>query len=763
MISRVFQWLFNEPFQTYLKGRLVFTSHLPGEIRLLLFAAVAVAIWLLYRRATGKLPRRQRNLLLALRMTVLVAVFFILGAPVLRVQIPKAERAFTAVLIDDSASMSLADVEAGSRKLSRIDAAREVVFGSSAGGDGLVRAMADTSQVVSYGFSDAPRRISRPEQLDARGTSTNLFRSVRDVDSELQAVPLSAVVLLTDGCRNTGGSADDAAKLLQARGVPLYIVGLGNPRPPADLEVVQVLAPSRVRRNSDVELDITVRYTGFTKPFELHLKRGDTVLQTTTVEPQANTDLTRLRMTFTPDHEGTGTYRVEIPAGEGEKYTQNNARDFSLAIQDDRLPVLYIEGSPRQEYRFLRRALFRDPDFRLVGILRLAPGRYFLQGANASEDYLQKGFPTTAEQLFRYQAIILGDIEADVFTPEQMSLIEQFVKTRGGGLLMLGGVNSFGLGHYANTPVGRMLPVMISANDPPYSDAQYQSRVIESQLTHPVMKLSLDSLENASIWNSAPPLMGITPVQGVKPGATVLIKRDKTDEPVLAVQNYGGGRVAAFTSGGSWFWRMSLPASNEFHEKFWKQLVRWMVVGVKEQLTLDTDAEIYARRDPVTVHAMVLDKDMSPLNDAKVVLTVTDPLGNTQELPMDWILSEEGVYQARYVPEQEGAYKIAVRAEGWESKPVEKGFMVNPPVLEFADAGLKKDLLTQMAGTTHGQYFDFGDTQRVIDAVRQHVRTASIESATPQDHALWDMPALFLLIIALMGGEWLIRRRVGLA
>ena len=763
MISSVFQWLFNQPLQTYLKGRLVFTSHLPGELRLLLFAGAGFAAWWLYRRAAVRLSRRQRNLLLALRMILLVEVFFILGAPALRLQIPRAEGVFTAVLVDNSASMSLADVEAGTRKLSRIDAAREIVFGGPGSGDGLIRAMADASQVVPYAFSDIPRRIARPEHLDARGTSTNLFRSIRDVDAELQAVPLSAVVLLTDGCRNTGGSADDAAKLLQARGVPLYIVGLGNPRPPADLEVVQVLAPSRVRRNSDVELDITVRYTGFAKAFEVQLKRGDTVLQTRTIEPQPDTDLTRLRMTFTPDHEGTATYRVEIPPGQGEKYTQNNAREFSLAMQDDRLPVLYIEGSPRQEYRFLRRALFRDPDFRLVGILRLAPGRYFLQGTNASEDYLQKGFPTTAEQLFRYQAIILGDIEADVFTPEQMSLIDQFVKTRGGGLLMLGGVNSFGMGHYANTPIGRMLPVRISSNDPPYSDAQYQARVVPSQLTHPVMKLSLDSLENAGIWNSAPPLMGITPVQGVKPGATVLLKRDRTEEPVLAVQNYGAGRVAAFTSGGSWFWRMSLPASDEFHEKFWKQLVRWMVVGIKEQLTVDTDADIYARRDPVTVRATVLGKDLSPINDAKVLVTVIDPLGNTQELPMDWILSAEGVYQARYVPEQEGAYKLAVRVDGWDSKPVEKDFMVNPPVLEFADAGMKNELLTQMASTTHGQYFDFGDTQRMIEAVRQHVRTAAIEKATPQDHALWDMPALFFVALGLMGGEWMIRRRLGLA
>lgn len=764
MMSRLFQWLFNQPPGLFLKGKLVFTSRLPGELRLLLFVLAAALVWFLYRRTAAGLPRRTRRLVLGLRLALVVLLFFLLGAPVLRVRTPQAEGTFTAVLVDNSASMALEDVDAGGRKLSRIEAARQTVFGTAAAGGGLAAALGDACQVVSYGFADAPARIYRPQQLDARGPATNVFRAVRDIDAELQAVPLAAVVLLTDGCRNSGGTMEDAAGLLLARGVPVYVMGLGNPKPPADLEVVQVLAPTRVRRNSEVELDITLRHTGFTKPFELRLARGDTPIQSRMVEPSADTDITRLRMVFTPDHEGTAAYRLELPPAEGEKTTANNSREFVITLQDDRLPVLYIEGSPRTEYRFLRRALFRDPDFRLVGVLRLAPNRFFLQGTNATEDYLKNGFPTTPEQLFRYQAVILGDIEADVFTPEQMALIEQFVKVRGGGLLMLGGVNSFGPGHYAGTPVGRMLPVDVSPADPPYLDETFPARPVAGELSHPVMKLALDPLENAGIWNAAPPLIGVTPVRGVKPGATVLIQGGKAgDRPVLAVQNYGAGRAAAFTSGGSWFWRMSLPASDEFHEKFWKQLMRWLVVGVKEQLTADTDAEIYARRDPVTVRATVLGRDMAPLNDAKVWATVTDPLGNTQELAMDWILSEEGVYQCRYVPEQEGAYKLAVRVEGWETPPVEKGFLVNPPVIEFADAGLKEEALRQMAAATHGRYFTAAEGPQLVQAVRGQVREAALANATPQDHPLWDMPVLFAIALALMGAEWAVRRRVGLA
>ncbi len=762
MISRLFEGLFGLSPNLFFKGSLVFTSSLPGELRLILFIGGAALVAFLYRHAGGSLPKKTRYVLLGIRLTLLLLLAFLLGAPVLRVRSGNAEGTFTAVLVDNSASMTLEDVATDGRTVSRLDAARQAAFGSE-GSAGLITALGDVVQTITYGFAEAPKRLQRPGQLDGRGAATGIFRAIHDVDAELQAVPLTSVVLLTDGCRNVGGSSADAAAMLAARGVPLFILGLGNPTPPADLEVVQVLAPERVRRNSGVELDITLRHTGYDKPFEVRLERDGTPILTLPANPTPGSDLLRLRMAFTPDHDGSSVYRVSVPVAEGEKYTQNNAQEFSLAIQDDRLPVLYIEGSPRTEYRFLRRALARDPDFRLVGVLRLAENRYFIQGSNDSEGFLKDGFPKTADQLFRFQAVILGDIEADVFTPEQMKLFEEFVKTRGGGLLMLGGVNSFGLGKYTDTPVGRMLPVTISPNDPPYSDEEFLARPEESNLSHPVMKIALDPLENANIWDAAPPLVGITPVSGLKPGASLLLKSAKDARPVLAVQQYGNGRVAAFTSGGSWYWRMSVDISDEFHEKFWKQLIRWMVVGVKEQLTVQTDAEIYARRDPVSVRAVVLGKDLIPVNDAKVWVTITDPLGNAQELPMDWILSEEGVYQCRYSPEEEGAYRLAVRVEGWEGKPLEKGFLVNPPVIEFADAGLKREALKQMAEATHGAYYEINELPQMIQDVKARAQKAAVERATPEDHPLWDMPLLFFVGLALMGAEWLLRRRAGLA
>ncbi|CAN5467159.1 Ig-like domain-containing protein [soil metagenome] len=757
MFTRLFQFLFSQSPQTFAKGKLIFTSPLPGEVRLLLTVACAALVFWLYRAAKVG-PRRW---LLALRFAIVGLLMLILGAPALRVQEPNKSKLFTAVLVDTSRSMSIADVKTTAGLVARLSAARDALL--NAGDKGIVPQLSESSQVILYAFSDQIHRATAADLAEANGSRTDLFQSIRSVDADLRNVPLGAVVLVTDGGRNTGGAASDAAKLLEARGVPLYVLGVGDPTSPRDLEVVQVLAPAQVPAGSQVDLDVTVRHTGFDQPFDLILKRGDETILTKNVVPEPGSDLQRLRLTFTPDHQGAAAYHLEIPPAKEETITQNNAKDFLLEVKDDRLPVLYVEGSPRMEYRFLRRAIFRDPTFRLVGLLRLNTDRFYLQGAGPNEADLKNGFPDSLDKLAAFKALILGDIEAAHFTPQQLQMIEDFVKIRGGGLLMLGGVNSFGPGGYANTPVGNALPVTMSSKDEPYSDQQFTAQILPSVLDHPVMRLSLDPVENKSIWDNAPPLIGVTPVQSVKPGATLLLQKPDTRNPVLAVQNYGQGRTAAFTSGGSWYWQMSRPASDEFHEKFWKQLVRWLAVGAKDMLTVSTDASVYSRRDPVTISASVMGKDLRPLNDAHVTATITDALGNAQTLPMDWILSEEGVYQCRFVPDQQGQYQVKVAVEGWDSPPAQSAFVVSESSLEFADASLKRDLLKEMADVTHGRYFDLDQAGEMPAVVREGMQTTALATTVPQDHPIWDMPILLIIAISLVGTEWLIRRRSGLS
>ncbi len=780
------RFLLKYPLETFSEGRLTFLSRLRIELVVLLAVAAGLVAWWLYRRVAPKLGRTARWTVVTLRVLVAALVVFLLALPVLEVARPRRSTVSTAVLVDVSRSMTIADADA--RGKTRFDAARELLVGSGAS-PGLLASLGDDATVVLYAFDREARRVTDPQQFRTDGQFTNLFRSIRDVEEDLRGLAVSSVVMLSDGCRNDGGSAAEAAAILKGRGIPLHVVGIGNPQPPKDYEVSRVFAPSRVRRNSEVDVYANVRYTGYRQPFDVSIYREKTRLATQRIIPQAGSDMDRVRLTFTPDFEGSATYRVEIPVDAEETLQENNAAQFTMDMQDDRLAVLYVEGSPRLEYRFLRRSLFRDKDFRLVGMLRLSNrpqdagvksgGKlgFYVQGANLSESFLEKGFPTTPEQLFAFQAIILGDIEASFFTPAQLDLIEQFARVRGGGVLMLGGVNSFGLGKYAGTPVEKLLPVAISRNDPPYSDETFQARTTPDSLAagspHLLMRLSTDEDVNRRLWASAPPLIGITPAGALKAGAVSLLVHEKTNLPVLAVQNYGQGRTAAFTSGGSWYWRVSLPAKEEFHERFWKQMVRWLVVGVKERVAVETTAGIYARAQEVTIRATVLGRDLQPVNDAKVIATLTDPLGNSQDLAMDWVLSEDGVYQCQVIPNDEGDYRVKVAVESrsgvaagedWKAvKPVETEFRVSEPLVEFNNAGLQEELLKNMAAITDGKYYSYGQTQDLVENVRQSIVAARDAGVDRQQAPLWDMPVLLGLILVMLAVEWTVRRRAGLA
>jgi uncharacterized membrane protein len=772
----LFKALFKYPLETFNEGRLVFLGRIPGELLVLLGLAAAVVVWLLYRRVSGKLSKGPHRALLVLRVLAIALVLALLGVPALSLTKPRKNMIFTAVMVDTSRSMSIPD--AGGR--TRIDAARALLEGDN----GLLRRLSDSSTVVLFEFSRGAQRAPAAGALKADGRLTNLFLSSSHVDEELRGLSVASVVMLTDGCRNDGGNSEDAARMFKARGVPMHIVGIGNPNPPLDYEVAQVFAPQRFRRNSEVELSVHVRHTGYDKPFELQVSRDKTVLHTQVVTPREGADMQTVRFAFTPDFEGAATYTVSIPEAADESLKQNNSKQFNMAIHDERLPVLYVEGSPRLEYRFLRRSLYRDQDFRLVGLLRLsnekpsdvaaAPAsttrpagklHFYVQGQNVEEAYLDRGFPTTKEQLYKFEAIILGDIEAGFFTPEQLAMLEEFVRVRGGGLLMLGGVNSFGLGKYAGTPVGRMLPVAVSDKDGAYSDETFKARVAAGALDDLLMRLANDPERNKQLWENAPPLIGLTPVSGLKVGAKSLLTTEK-GEPVLASIQYGQGRVAAFTSGGSWYWQMSVPAADEFHEKFWKQMVRWLVVGAKERLAVEPSAPVYDRGETATLRATVLGKDLTPVNNATVLATVTDPLGNAQELRMDWVLSEDGVYQARYQPAEEGLYLVKVRVddEGWKDvKPADGDFRVSEPVEEFTNAGLKEDLLRSMAAISGGKYYTVDEADGLAQNVASAVKVARDAGEERINYPLWDMPAFFGVILVMMGAEWFVRRRSGLA
>lgn len=788
--------LFKFTWEEFRQGQIGLAApHVRWELAVLAVAVAVAAAWFFYRRS-GLNRRGMRGLLAGLRGLALGILALILFEPVLRSPQPRTQDCYLAVLVDDSRSMRIEDAgpkgaSAGDKaqRKRRIDLAKEVLGAPVQAKDrkpdraaeGLLGTMVDICPVKLFKFASQTEQVLSPqlEDVTAAGERTNLFSALKTVDGELQGVPLVGIVLLTDGSYNAGGIPNEMADHLRTKDRPIYCIGIGDPQPPNDLEVLRVQAPLEVRANTEVEVYATVRNSGLKQPFQVILRKNDnSVLAREEVTPTEESQVHRVRLLFTSPPPGTLRCQVEIPPLAEEVIRDNNRHDLFIRVADKRLPVLYLEGSPREEYRFLRRALYRDKDFRIVSLLRTeGPKRYIIQGSQpedgleeATQGTKKNGFPEKPEHLARFEAIIFGDIEAGYLSKEQLEMTEKFVREGGRGFLMLGGVNSFNLGNYQGTVIEKMLPIVLPAPNVGYQQVEFNLTVTEDGLKHPVMQQAGQPMFNRSIWSKAPTLIGYNPVVETKLAATVLAMEPKSKTPVLVVQKYGAGKSAAFTTGGSWHWRMAVPKEDELHEKFWRQFVRWLAVGSRSQLTVDLEKDIFALKDPVVVKATVLDDELKPIDDAELSAEIRIPLKEKPDLlGLQATRIKPGVYAGQYEPTEPGSYEVQVTAKlpataGKEKKELKSGvsFFVGETLDEFNDAGQKTNLLKELASRSGGQYVEPAQAGKIVSELKQRAKRLKRDQTLYKHFDLWDNAILFGVLACALSLEWVLRRRSGL-
>jgi hypothetical protein len=336
---------------------------------------------------------------------------------------------------------------------------------------------------------------------------------------------------------------------------------------------------------------------------------------------------------------------------------------------------------------------------------------------------------------------------------------------------MIGGKNSFSQGGYGNTPLEDALPVILRASrqDAPassYRDTEYKAVLTDYGQQHPATRLSMDGQDNTKRWESAPPLIGINPTDGLKPGATVLLE-SSVREPggqhlaVLAFQRFGRGKSMALTTDATWRWRMEQASTNNFHELFWKQLLRWLVSDVPDQVNLDTDKHSYSLDESVTLRAEVNDNTFMRLNNAQITAKVKSPSGVITSAPLIWDPSKEGQYSATYRPEEEGIYEVTAEAFQGSSSlgKARANFRIAESSEEYHNANLNADLLKKLAVDTGGRYYTAADARTLPEDISYSDTGAS----RLEEKELWDMPIFFLLLAGAASAEWILRKRKGLA
>jgi uncharacterized membrane protein len=725
----------------------------------LVFGSALLLAWLAYARVPIALTRVTRGWLTALRAATLLLLIAILLRPVVLVPPAAANNSVLPVLVDVSRSMRLTDGDGSSR----LDRARAIVR------DLQARVSNEYAiELLTFGEALAPGQV---DQMAPTARRSDLSGALTDLADRHRRDRVASVIVLSDG-GDTAPQERAATRLVEA---PVMAVGIGRTDGVRDREVLNLTAGEPLLAGASVDLSVSATSSGFgTDPVELRVSANGRPLEVRRVTPPADQAPIHEVFTVSPSPDAATVYSVEIPVADGELAAENNIRSVLVPAQTGRRKILMVEGAPGYEHTFLKRALAQDPGLDVDAVVRKGQnddGRdtFYVQAAQGRVAALAGGYPAKRSELFVYDAIIFGNIEADFFTREQLELTAAFVAERGGGLLVLG-ARSFERQGLSGTPLEQVLPIDLTdrrgtvalASNPLETGAPNSPVLTSDGALHPATRLAVTLEESRQRWAQLPALASVAPIGGPRPGAQVLVVATANGEarPLIAAQRYGQGRALVFAGEASWRWRMMRPATDLSYETIWRQLARWITAGAASPVAI---APMTPTVPGVTerVSITVRDEDFGPIANAEVSLAVTAPNGEVRALTPALSSPQDGRYAVAARFDQPGVYRLdatAVRG-GVRVGTASRQVLVGGADLEMAQPRLDEAVLQRLAGATKGHYLR-EDRAGELPAL---LRASRVDAGAPEQRDLWQNEWCFLALVSLLGAEWLLRRRAGLA
>ena len=733
---------------------------------------IVAGVWLTYFKTTRPLTPGWKTFFVTTRSSVLVLILFCLLRPVITTMQAAPQETYLGVLIDDSQSMSIADLPG--------DQSRQAAIGEAFFEDGIIDELSEFFQIRTFRFDGQTQRINGMEGLSEEGTASSVDQALQYVDDQLNGLRLGGLVLVTDGADNGDSDPINTAQDFGNRRIPIFTVGVGQEDIPQDIGIVDVTAAKTVLEGSVFNVQVDVNHQGFEgQEVGLSIRDGEEIVASEVVTLGAEGVARRFDLELTPERPELIVYDLQIELQSGEIIEQNNSYSFLVDnTEKPPLDVLYIEGHPRNEYKFIRRAVQGDDSIRLATYLQTGPEKYYRQGIESPTE-LAEGFPASKEDLYAYEAIVLGDIEESFFNDDQLQMIDEFVAERGGGFLMSGMVDE----EFIDTPIADILPVTIveenflpghlrggiRRGDHPTAELFYP-RLTNNGEFSPLLRLSGEDSLNENFWRQLPELQGVYVTGRIKPGATVLLEHPVLQYqnqllPIVAQQRYGSGRSVSVTTASTWRWQMMMHSEDQSHETIWRQLLRWLAVSAPERITIEFDREFYNVGDEVNVTALVLNDQYEPDNDATLWMQTTDPLDQVIDVPMEWNIEEDGVYRANFTVEEEGVFSLLVDVASAagdaavDASEKRTAFVVTPSLREYTNAEMDAVLLGRIADASGGSYFNLSDVNGLPESVEFTPNAYSLEVQID----LWDQPWLLVLLILLLCIDWISRRMKGVS
>jgi hypothetical protein len=462
---------------------------------------------------------------------------------------------------------------------------------------------------------------------------------------------------------------------------------------------------------------------------------------------------------FTPAKEGEFDLEASVAPRPGETVTNNNYRVQRLRVVDARIKVLLVEQSPRWEFRYLQAMLLRDR--------RVDLKCYLVEGdtgiSRAPNSPYVAEFPARKEELFRYDVVILGDVDPQRMSAASLENLSEWVSRFGGALIVVAG-KRWTPQAYRRSPLEKMLPVELESNA---SEEVGGSRPIRLQLTeagkaNAMLRLAEDATASQAIWETLPSIYWVARVARPKPAAQVLlVDPDPTKEsrfgkmPVMALQQYGLGQVLFVGTDNTWRWRKNV--GDAYYTALWGQIAQRIslqrLLGGSKRTQLSTDRQNYVTGDRVTVYARLYSAGYDPIRESSVeaFYTLKSGPGERVEVQLRPTPEQPGLYRGEFMASAPGEYQFFVKSD--PTAPLD--FMVTAPQFEFGETSMNEPLLRELAEGSGGRFVREEDLYRLPELIR--ARTDRVQSYVELE--VWSSPLYFLLLLGVVTAEWLLRKR----
>jgi len=771
---------------------------------------LAIVIWVYRREGRGRFAR---ILLGCVRLMLLGFVLVMLNRPAITLSQNRSEPSVLAVAIDDSLSMGVRDVAAGGTSVSRLEAALDLLAGEN---QSLLRQLARKHILKFYRFNREARQLAvlapagtgtppatAPAELDVRflhdlrpeGRSTQVLSSLRQIMEELQGQRVAGIVLLTDGRSSPAESLSDRLAAVREFAMRVYPVSVGSDRPPRNLAIEAVAMEEAAFAEDLVSARVSVRASGFSAGDRavvvLKERNSGQPLLRADGKPAEETvilpgdGLHDVELNFKPPREGTLDIVAEVSRQPGEIDEEDNTFPRQIEILSTKIVVLYCEGYPRWDYRYLKDELIRDKkSFEVSCLLFSADAGFAQEGTRPITR-----FPESMSELLDYDVVLFGDVDSRQFTDAQLQLVADFVLRKNGGFGMVAGPK-YAPYSYRNTPIEPVLPVNISRTQPEESiniPLGFRPVLTRAGQQSMIFRFLPDKSANEKFlkedWQ---PLFwycrGIT----VKRDVGEVYAEHPTDTapdgrkaPLLVLGRYGG-RTLFSAIDDSWRWRFY--TGEHIFRNYWVQQLRYLAREKKlgqRRLTITALKPSYELGQQVEVHMRVLDPDLlAQLPDQITVVIAHRSKNGAPALPdrqetLEKRPGQPDLYVASWTADKAGQFSLRLPALGGNVDATEVPIVVKVPRAELSQVQVDRDLLSKLAfresSTADGSSPDVDrlrlDGQTSPAEVRAEllkIPSAAMVVPVYTNGLLWDAPLAMIVFVLLITAEWVLRKAYGM-